>query len=144
PIVIIGFAVLNPFWAAILSALGSIEFRFLKRNFIWYKFLFNRSILFLAAAFAGFSFDIANVYLDKGSFPFLSILLASIVYFLINNTLVYIVIRIAENDINNLSLLSYFRELSKNLIISYFVGLILLGSYLFFGKLLFLLVILLL
>ncbi|PUU90984.1 MAG: metal dependent phosphohydrolase, partial [Halanaerobium sp.] len=141
---IIGFMFLNPFWTAILSAIGSIEFRLLKRNFVWYKFLFNRFVLFLAAASGAFSFKLARPLLDSGSFPFLSILLASIIYFIINNTLVYIVIRIAENDVNNLSLISYFRELSKNLITSYFVGLILLASYFYFGKILFALVIILL
>lgn len=144
PVLIVGLFVLNPFWLAILSAIGSIEFRFRKIGFVWYKFLFNRCVFFLAAATAGIVFRISNPVLDNGEFPFLSILLASLIYFLVNNLLVYIVISIAENDVNNISLLSYFKELSKNLITSYFIGLILLASYIYFGKLLFLLVIILL
>lgn len=144
PIVIVGLIFLNPFWTAILSAFGSIEFKLLKRNFVWYKFLFNRSVLFLAAASAATVFNWIRPFFEGGELPFLSILLASVIYFVVNNTLVYIVIRIAENDVNNLSLISYFRELSKNLITSYFVGLILLASYFYFGKILFALVIILL
>jgi HD-GYP domain-containing protein (c-di-GMP phosphodiesterase class II) len=57
---------------------------------------------------------------------------------------VYVVINLADNDVNQMSLLSYFRELSKNLITSYFLGLVLLASYMYFSKVLFVLVIILL
>ncbi|MEC9490401.1 MAG: HD domain-containing phosphohydrolase, partial [Halanaerobiales bacterium] len=90
------------------------------------------------------AFNISYPYIETNSFPFLSILFASLVYFILNNLFVFIVINLANNDVNKMSLISYFRELSKNLITSYFLGLILLASYIYFSKVLFVLIIILL
>lgn len=144
PILITAFFLFNPLWVGLIAALGTIGVKFKKKQFVWYKFLFNRADFFLAAAFGSWIFKLSRFYLDGSNFPFLSILFASIVYFLINNLLVYIVINLADNDVNQLSLFNYFRELSKNLIVSYFLGLILLASYIYSGKALFILIIILL
>jgi HD-GYP domain-containing protein (c-di-GMP phosphodiesterase class II) len=144
PILITVFFLFNPFWAGLISAIGTVAVKFKKKQFVWYKFVFNRADFFLAGAFAAWIFKISRFHLDGNSFPFLSVLLASIVYFLINNLLVYIVINLADNDVNQLSLLNYFRELSKNLIVSYFLGLILLASFIYFGRIFFSLIIILL
>lgn len=144
PVIIVTFFILNPFWAAVISAVGSVEFKFKKYGFVWYKFLFNRSIFFLAAAAGSLVFNFSYAKFNYPKFPFVSVALASLVYFIVNNFLVYLVIRVSERDVNNISLLSYFKELPKNLITSYFLGLALLSAYIYFGKILFLLVILLL
>jgi len=89
-------------------------------------------------------FKLSRSFFDGNSFPILSILSAILVYFLINNLLVYIVVNLSNSDINKFSLFNYFRELSKNLITSYFIGLILLASYTYFGKSFFVLIIILL
>ena len=144
PVLIPTFFLFNPFWVGLIATVGTIGVKFNKRQFIWYKFLFNRANFFLAAAFGTWVFNLSQYYLDKTDFPILSVLLASIVYFLINNLLVYIVINLADNEVDQLSLLNYFRELSKNLVTSYFLGLILLASYIYSGKVLFILIIILL
>jgi len=144
PVLIPAFIVLNPFWVGIIAAIGTIEYTAKKMEFVWYKFLFNRSVFFLAASSAGLIFKLTRPIFDGQGFPILSILAAILVYFLINNLLVYIVISLSKNDVNKFSLLNYFRELSKNLITSYFIGLILLSSYINFGKVFFLLIIVLL
>ena len=144
PVLISAFYFVNPLWAGIIAAVGTITYKEEIKYFVWYKFLFNRSVFFLAAASGALIFNLTRPVLDGGSFPILSALFASIVYFIINNFLVYIVINLADNDVNQMSLLSYFRELSKNLITSYFLGLVLLASYMYFSKVLFVLVIILL
>ncbi|SIQ52669.1 HD-GYP domain-containing protein [Halanaerobium kushneri] len=144
PVLISAFYFINPLWVGIVTALGTITFKEEIKYFVWYKFLFNRSSIFLASVSGALVFNLSRSVLDGNTFPILSALMASIVYFIINNFLVYIVINLADNDVNQMSLISYFRELSKNLITSYFIGLILLASYINFGKSLFVLVIILL
>lgn len=144
PIIIPTFFLFNPFWVGIIAAIGTVGVKFKKKRFIWYKFLFNRANFFLASAFGAWTFKISRFYLDGNNFPFLSVLLAVLVYFFINNTLVYIVINLSSENVNKFSLFNYFRELSKNLIVSYFLGLILLASFIYFGKLFFSLIIILL
>lgn len=144
PVLITAFIVLNPFWVGIIAALGTVEINLRKNCFIWYKFLFNRSGFFLAASSGALIFQLSRPVLDGNSFPILSILFAVLTYFLVNNTLVYLVINISREDVNKFSLLNYFRELSKNLITSYFIGLILLAAYINFGEVFFLLIIVLL
>ena len=141
PVLISAIYFVNPFWVGIITALGTITFKEEIRYFVWYKFLFNRSSIFTASVAGALIFNLSRPLLDGNSFPILSVLLASITYFIINNFFVYIVINLADNDVNQMSLISYFRELSKNLITSYFLGLILLASYLYFSKVLFVLVI---
>ncbi|TDP98220.1 HD domain-containing protein [Halanaerobium saccharolyticum] len=144
PVLLTTFTVFNPFWAGLIALLGTIEVKSQQLGFVWYKFLFNRSVFFLAASSGALIFKLTRPVLDGNTFPILSALFASIVYFLVNNLLVYIVVNLADNDVNQMSLLSYFRELSKNLITSYFLGLVLLASYMYFSKVLFVLVIILL
>jgi HD-GYP domain-containing protein (c-di-GMP phosphodiesterase class II) len=144
PVLISTFYFVNPFWAGFIAAFGTITYKEEIKYFVWYKFLFNRSIFFIASSSAALIFNLTRPVIDGNTFPILSILLASIFYFIINNLLVYIVINLADNDVNQMSLISYFRELSKNLITSYFLGLILLASYIYFSKVLFVLIIILL
>jgi HD-GYP domain-containing protein (c-di-GMP phosphodiesterase class II) len=144
PVLMTAFVVLNPFWAAVVSAVGTIEFKFRKTGFVWYKFLFNRCVFFLSAVFGAIVFNTTRPMFGADGIPFLALFLAGLIYFLVDNLLVYIVLKIAENDVNDTSLFIYFAELSKNLFTSYFLGLLLFGSYIVFGKVFFVLVIILL
>ncbi|RCW56222.1 HD-GYP domain-containing protein [Halanaerobium sp. ST460_2HS_T2] len=144
PVLLSAFYFVNPLWAGIIAAVGTITFKEEIKYFVWYKFLFNRAVFFLASSAGALIFNLTTPVLDSNSFPIMSTLFASIIYFIVNNFLVYVVINLADNDVNQMSLLSYFRELSKNLITSYFLGLVLLASYMYFSKVLFVLVIILL
>lgn len=144
PVLMTTFVYLNPFWVGIIAAIGTIEFKFRKTGFIWYKFLFNRCVFFLSGGIGALVFKISSNYFGGNRFPFLALFLASLIYFVVDNLLVYIVLRIAEDDLNNTSLFTYFQELSKNLVTSYFLGLILFASYKYFGYVFFSLVIILL
>lgn len=79
-----------------------------------------------------FSFEISKGYFSTSYF-WLSLLLTSIVYFLINNGLVFLVVKI-ESENSNFSALLYFFELSKNVFISYLYGTFLYFIYIKFGK----------
>ena len=144
PVLLSAFYFVNPLWAGIIAAVGTITFKEEIKYFVWYKFWFNRAVFFLASSAGALIFNLTTPVLDSNSFPIMSTLFASIIYFIVNNFLVYVVINLADNDVNQMSLLSYFRELSKNLITSYFLGLVLLASYMYFSKVLFVLVIILL
>ncbi|ADQ14200.1 HD-GYP domain-containing protein [Halanaerobium hydrogeniformans] len=144
PILLTTFVVLNPFWAAVVSAVGTTEFKTRESGFIWFKFLFNRAVFFLSAAAGALAFNFTQARLGESGFPFSALLAASLIYFLVDNILVYIVLYLAENDIKQTSLINYFFELSKNLVTSYFIGIILFASYIYFGKVFFALVIVLL
>jgi HD-GYP domain-containing protein (c-di-GMP phosphodiesterase class II) len=144
PILLIAVVYLNPFWVAVVSSLGTIEFKFRKDGFVWYKFLFNRCVFFLSGGMAGYAFYYTNTYLFGGGFPYFPLFVAALTHFIIDNLLVYIVLNIVEDNISNTSLLTYFQELSKNLVTSYFLGLILYASYTYFGHIFFILVLVLL
>ncbi|MFW6016992.1 MAG: HD-GYP domain-containing protein, partial [bacterium] len=144
PILLTSFAFVNPLWAAIISAIGTVELKFRDGGFVWYKFLFNRCVFFLASGTGALFFNLSRIYFRESGIPFLSFLVASLAYFFTNNILVYIVLKLTENENQTRSLINYFSELFKNLITSYFLGLILYLSYIYFGKILFLFVLLLL
>ncbi|HLV09370.1 MAG TPA: HD-GYP domain-containing protein, partial [Halanaerobiales bacterium] len=59
--------------------------------------------------------------------------LGSLAYFFIDNGLVYLVVRL-DNGNKNSSLVLYYIQLFKSLIISYFLGLILYYAYINYGK----------
>ncbi len=144
PVLLTAIVYLNPFWIGIVSAFGTIEFKFRNSSFVWYKFLFNRCVFFLSGGLAGLTFIYSRNMFGTEGFPFFPLLIAAATHFVVDNLLVYIVLRIAEEDTNNTSLFIYFQELSKNLVTSYFLGLILLVSYQYFGYVFFVLVIVLL
>ncbi|MCF8000454.1 MAG: HD domain-containing protein [Halanaerobiales bacterium] len=142
PALIPAIVIFNPFWNIIIATLGSVKFmKFKEGKLIWYKFIFNRVMLGLSAGISAYIFNIFYVdYFNNNII--LSILIASIVYFIINNLLLFIVINLSEEK-QEISFMVYLTELSKNIFVSYFLGLLLYFSYTQFGKLFFLLVIIL-
>ncbi len=129
----------GPFWTAVISAIGSTELKF-RNNFVWYKFLFNRTMFFLAGGGAALVYEVSNNFFDSKYLIF-SFFLVSITYFSINNGLMFIILKLTTNKVKSPSL--YFLELPKNLISSYFLGILFYFSYIHFGKFFFLLLIIL-
>ena len=141
PILIPAMVILEPFWVGMIALVSTINVLDLK-GFIWYKFFFNRSNLFFSAICGTFVFQFANNYVDS-SYLVLPILLGALFYFLINNGMVYLVIKISSGEKQDSSLLIYYFELAKNFVLSYFLGLLFYYSYIFFGKVFFVLAIIL-
>ncbi|GAB6137206.1 HD-GYP domain-containing protein [Halanaerobaculum tunisiense] len=132
PVLIPAIISLGPFWASIVAFLSTTIINKIKNDFIWYKFIFNRTMFFIATGCAALVFEISKGYFSTSYF-WLSLLLTSIVYFLINNGLVFLVVKI-ESENSNFSALLYFFELSKNVFISYLYGTFLYFIYIKFGK----------
>ena len=137
PVLFPAMVLLDPFWVALISFFGSIELK-QRKNFVWYKFLFNRTMLFSAAGIAALVFKLTINYFNSSFI--LAFFFSSLCYFIINNGLMFIVISIAEEEQD--TSFSYFIQLGKNLVISYFLGLLLYYSYMYFGMVFFILVIL--
>jgi len=143
PVLLPTFALLSPLGAAVTAALGTIEWTKQRNHFVWYKFLFNRIMFFVAAGIGGIVFEIINNSLTV-NYQLISLFIAALAYFFVNNALVYIVVKLSKNGRESNSFLVYLAELVKNLITSYFLGVLLYYSYIEFGKLFFILVIILL
>ncbi len=138
PILFPAMVILDPFWVAIITFIGTIELKYRDKKFIWYQFLFNRTMFFISAGTASLIFKISQYYFEH---LIISFLLASIAYFLVNNILVYIVVRIANGKQD--TSFSYFLELTKNLFLSFVLGLILYYSHIYLGKIFFIIAIIL-
>ena len=130
PLILPGIAILGPFWTATLTALFLFEIK--TKKTIWFKSLFNRCNFFLSILFAGYIFSVTEVYFDY-QFVFISFLLASIGYYILNNLLVYIVL-IFTKEASPENFISYFTQLIKNVFISYILGIIFYAGYLNFGS----------
>ena len=141
PIMIPAMIIMEPFWVGLIVFIGTISVIEI-RDFVWYKFFFNRSNLFIAASCGTLVFRLANIYVDSAYFV-LPIFLGSLVYFLINNGTVYLVVKVSSAGKQGSSLLIYYFELVKNFIFSYFLGLLFYYSYTYFGKVFFVLAIIL-
>ncbi len=136
PILIPIMVMVDPFWVALIAFLGTIEIKYRNKKFIWYQFLFNRTMLFMSAGSAAFIFKVSQYYFEN---LIVSFLLASLSYFLVNNGLVYIVVKIANGKQN--TSFSYLLELTKNLSLSYVLGVLLYYSYIHLGKIFFIILI---
>ncbi len=142
PVLLPAIIILNPFWVALLAFMGTIEIQYRESGFIWYKFLFNRTMFFIATGGAALVFE--SVYnLIGSSNVILPSLLAVITYFIINNLLLYLAIKLSGEKKREFSFLSLSIELAKNTIVSYFLGIVFYYSYITVGKLFFILVIIL-
>ena len=123
PALIPSIVMYEPFWVILMGFVGSMKLTELqKENFIWYKFLFNRIMIGFAAGAATFAFN--TFYNGIYNFNILvSILIASFVYFLVNNVLLFIIVRLTEGK--ELSYFIFISEIIRNVFISFFLGMIL-------------------
>src|SRR6056297_2400278 len=138
PVLIPAITIFNPFWILIIAFIGTSELNVREDKLPWYKFLFNRSMLGIAAGSAAIVYRLSIIYLTT----IVALFFASIIYFLINIGLVYIVIYLS-NEKQKVNYNIFLSELIKSIFISYFLGLVLYFSYVQFGKLFFMLVIVL-
>lgn len=128
PILIPAMVILNPLWAGIVAFIGAIDVDEFK-EFIWYKFFFNR-IVFFIATISG-AFVIKYTYHKTGLV--ISIFLGALTYFIIDNLLVHIVIRLSGVDSDS-PLLVYLTQLFKSFMVSYVLGVIFYWGYSYMGK----------
>jgi len=140
PILITAMTMINPLWIVFIAFIGTSELSIIKKNIPWYKFFFNRFMLGIAAGSAAFIYRWALISLTSN--VLLSLFLAAIVYFVVNTSMVYAVIYLSGEK-QKISYSVFLSELFKNIFVSYFLGLILYFSYTQFGKLFFILVIVL-
>ena len=138
PVLLPTMVILDPFWVALIISIGSIELKYRNKKFIWYQFLFNRTMLFISAGSSALIFNIGHIHFEN---LIISFLIASITYFLINNSLVYIVVRIANGKQD--TSITYFLELTKNVFLSFILGLLLYYCYKNLGKIFFIVIIIL-
>ncbi len=138
PILFPLMVILDPFWIATMTFFGTIELKFRDKKFIWYQFLFNRTMLFMSAGSATLAFKISQYHFENLIVPFL---LASLSYFIVNNSLVFTVVRIANGEQD--TSFPYFFQLIKNLFVSFALGLLLYYCYMYLGKIFFIVVIIL-
>ena len=131
PIILPGIAIIGPFWIGLLSLVFLTEVKNNKR-FIWYKSLFNRFNIFISIIISGEVFLITETSINS-DFVFISFLFAAIAYYLVNNILVYIVLKLSK-DTSPESIIKYFSLLIKNVFVSYAFAIILYTGYLNFGS----------
>ena len=120
----------GPFWSAFILIMGTYNIK--KRNnkgFVWYKFLYNKSMLFITGGLA------ALIYKYIGStFNFtnklLPIFITFISYIFFNMILMYILMYLLKKQ----SITSYFKNISITSLFSYFLGLLIYYSYINLGK----------
>ena len=140
PVLIPAITIMNPFTITLIAFLGTSEISLNKEKIPWYKFLFNRCMFGMAAGVAAvvYTFSINNIT----SNILISLFFAAVVYFIINSGLVYAVIYLSGEE-QKISYRVFLNELFKSIFMSYFLGLILYFSFIQFGKLFFILVIIL-
>jgi len=140
PILLPAMVILGPFWTGLVAMIGSVELRFGQKKFIWYKFLFNRFNFFISAATAGLVFIlIANIF--NFYYYILSFFLASLAYFILNNGLLVLALSFSrekkgkETQSGNSANMQLIIEIFKNVLVSYFIGIIFYLIYIYIGKL---------
>ena len=64
PILLPVIILYGPFWSALILTLGSIKIKYRKeKGFIWYKFLFNKAMLFIMGGSSSLVYQyITNLY----------------------------------------------------------------------------------
>ena len=129
PIILSIIVIFGPFWAAIISMIGSTTIK--KRNnsgFVWYKFLFNRSMFIIIGGLAGLTYQYIITTFDFPNklFP---MFITFVAYMIINTTLLYLLLTFLGINEN-----SYFKNISATSLFSYFLGLLIYYSYIHLGK----------
>ena len=120
----------GPFWTAIILTLGSIKIKYREnQGFIWYKFLFNRAMLFIMGASSALAYNyIINLEIFTNKlFPIFSA-------FLTHNILNYLILSLLFYLIKNELTIKDFKTTFKTAIFSYFLALLIYYSYSYLGK----------
>ncbi|MGM0438238.1 MAG: sensor histidine kinase [Bacillota bacterium] len=130
PIILPVIILYGPFWTAIILTLGSIKIKYREnQGFIWYKFLFNRAMLFIMGASSALIYNYVinlNVFTNK-LFPIFS---AFIVNMLLNILIMITLFYFIKNKLE----IDDFKITSKTALFSYFLALLIYYSYIYLGK----------
>ncbi len=140
PVLIPAITILNPFLITLIAFIGTSEIGFGKEKIPWYKFFFNRCVIGLSAGIAAFIYRVSLEIIISNIL--IALFFSSVIYFIINSGLVYAVIFLSGEE-QKISYRVFLSELFKSIFMSYFLGLLLYFSYIQFGKLFFILVIIL-
>ncbi len=140
PVAFIIMDIYGPFWAAIISSFGTITLKHRKEHYT-YKFIFNAAMLSITAAASALTYQylVFNLDIEGVLIPFA---LASLVYYIVNNSLVLSVVRMSSstNNIKREDSL-FIVNLLANLVISYFIGLLLWYSFKYYNVFVMLLIV---
>jgi len=120
PILFPVIAFYGPFWTAFITMLGTSDLIYNKRQFVWYKFIYNRSMLFLTGGISSIIYKYFFIYSNNIVNVLLPFMLSALTYFIINISLIYIAIKLAGEKIS----VKYFIQLFENIVFSYFTGLL--------------------
>lgn len=131
PVLLPAVVVLPPFWVGVICLMGTIHF-LNKKAHVWFKFLFNRAQMFLASGLGALTFTGINALFAADNY-FLPFFLACVVYYITNNGLLYLVLKFSRSGQKRIQI-EYFLEISKNVFISYFIGLGFYFGYSAFGR----------
>ena len=130
PIILPIIILYGPLWAAVILTLGSIKVKYREnQGFIWYKFLFNRAMLFIMGGSSGLIYNYIKHFkiFDNKLFPiFLSFVIHTILNHIIMSTLFYLI----KNKITSKD----YRTTFKTSMFSYFLALLIYYSYFYLGK----------
>ncbi|KXS42984.1 MAG: metal dependent phosphohydrolase [Candidatus Frackibacter sp. T328-2] len=132
PILLSAIVVLDPFWVAIVAMVATIKINKIKIDFTWHKFIFNRTMFFVATGSAALIFRISQKHFNT-PYYFLSLLFTAITFIIVNNILVYLVIKF-EKKKNNFSFLQHMIKVGKKAPSTYLLGQFLYFVYINFDK----------
>src|SRR5690554_2614230 len=82
PVLLLPMIILEPFWAGVIAMLGTISISSL-RVFVWYQFIFNRTIFFIATSIGSFIIQFSVSYFES-IYLIIPVLLGSLAYFFID------------------------------------------------------------
>ncbi len=139
----IAFVIMNtygPFWVAVIISISSVKLDHRKEHY-FYKFVFNRAMFIITGAASALTYQYFMVNQSVETI-LMAFAIASLVYYIVNNLLVLSVVSLASgsNSINEDSF-SYVCNLFANIIISYFIGLLLWYSFQYYNIFVMLLII---
>lgn len=131
PIILPGIVILGPFWMVLITALFSLNYRFLKERFALHKFVFNRASLMLSVAACGVTYYFVQYSLIANTY--VSFLIAALAYFLVNNFLFYFVLKISQAG-EPRTIMRYIANLGRSVVTSYILAIIFFQGYKIFGS----------
>jgi len=131
PILLPAIIFLGPFWATVSFIIGTIYYDRII-NFVWYKFLFNRSMFLIASALSGIVFvGISQSISDP--YYIISFFAATLTYFIANQMIFFYVIRLSETHRTHKAT-TYLLQTSKTAISEYIMALIFYHGMVSFGR----------
>lgn len=130
PIILPVIILYGPFWTALILTLGSIKIKYREnKGFVWYKFLFNRAMLFIMGAISALVYNyIYNLkFFTNKLFPIFSAFFTNMI---LNMLIIIILFYFIKNKLEK----DDFKMFSKTALFSYFLALLIYYSYIHLGE----------